>query len=354
MQNYPWTGQDRCYDEHGLQVPCAASGQDAEHRPGRPWPLHRFAAVAEVPDGELIHDSFTGLYWPRDANPAGWPMPYAAAGNFISQCNDSGYLGRNDWRLPSRREMLSVMCLANAKPALPTDHPFRNIFQHWCWTGSRSVTARNHIWRVHLEGGRMFSGPQDAEHIVWPVAGISDWLIAETPEIALTRGASWPRERFTLQGESARDNLTGLIWRTKAWPSLAADADAKGGWVDIGPSSIWGMTTWSTALAYAREVADKSGQPWRLPTILELETLVDATVAWPALPRGHPFRGLGLDALSDNQPAAGETPLASLGVWSSTTSGYDPAWAWVLYLGKGAIGVGHKPGVHFPCLLVRT
>ena len=33
--------------------------------------------------------------------------------------------------------------------------------------------------------------------------------------------------------------------------------------------------------------------------------------------------------------------------WSSTTSMFEPDWAWALYLAKGAVGVGQKWGAHF-------
>jgi hypothetical protein len=49
----------------------------------------------------------------------------------------------------------------------------------------------------------------------------------------------------------------------------------------------------------------------------------------PALPAGCPFEGV--------QEA----------YWSSTTSMFEPDWAWALYLIKGAVGVGEKQGAHF-------
>ncbi len=39
--------------------------------------------------------------------------------------------------------------------------------------------------------------------------------------------------------------------------------------------------------------------------------------------------------------------------WSSTTSVYEPDWAWALYLDKGAIGVGQKKGRYFHVMAVR-
>ena len=68
---------------------------------------------------------------------------------------------------------------------------------------------------------------------------------------------------------------------------------------------------------------------WRLPNINELESPVDCSTHSPALPKGHLFGDV------------------REGYWSSTTSMFEPDWAWALYLTKGAVGVGQKRGAHF-------
>ncbi|MHB9100998.1 MAG: Lcl C-terminal domain-containing protein [Sulfuricella sp.] len=55
-----------------------------------------------------------------------------------------------------------------------------------------------------------------------------------------------------------------------------------------------------------------------------LHDWLDSAAHSPALPSGHPF--------ADVQDI----------YWSSTTSLFKPDWAWVLYLEKGAPGVGQK------------
>ena len=75
---------------------------------------------------------------------------------------------------------------------------------------------------------------------------------------------------------------------------------------------------------------------WRLPNINELASLMDSSQAKPALMEGHPFQ--------DVQEF----------YWSSTTSFYDPAWSWALYMAKGAVGVGLKKGRHFCVWGVRS
>mgnify|MGYP002870248384 CR=1 FL=1 len=63
--------------------------------------------------------------------------------------------------------------------------------------------------------------------------------------------------------------------------------------------------------------------------INELESLVDASAHSPALSPGHPF--------TDLQQA----------YWSSTTSAFETDWAYVLYMHKGAVGVGYKKNRDF-------
>lgn len=75
--------------------------------------------------------------------------------------------------------------------------------------------------------------------------------------------------------------------------------------------------------------AAKKQQPWRMPTINELESLVDASECDPALPLEHPFL------------------IRQQGYWSSTTSGFEKDWAYVLYMDKGAVGVGFKKKKEF-------
>ena len=83
-------------------------------------------------------------------------------------------------------------------------------------------------------------------------------------------------------------------------------------------------------------VSSTNMKSWRLPNINELESLVDCTNYSPALPKDACFKKL------------------RTGNWSSTTSTFEPDWAWALYLEKGAIGVGKKNGAHFYVWAVRS
>lgn len=319
---YLCTGQRSCHDEEGRVIPCAGSGQDAEFNAGIPWPALRF----EVRN-EIVLDRLTGLIWTRNANLAEYPMTWREALDFVAGMNRERALGFSDWRLPNRRELRSLVSHQTRRPALPEDHPFINVFPGWYWTSTTAAISPAHAWYVNLDGARMFYGGKDQSFLVLPVRGAGNGVLPATGQIQCYSGTgavipcaasaqdgesrigcAWPVPRFEVQGEAVADRLTGLQWRR------AAD--------------LAGPVAWEQALAAV--VAFNRGAPrWRLPNINELESLVDCSAHGPALPSGHSF----VDVCDV--------------YWSSTTSLYEPDWAWALYLDKGAVGVGQKRQARF-------
>ena len=119
-------------------------------------------------------------------------------------------------------------------------------------------------------------------------------------------------QRFVLlaafNNAAVRDNETGLVWEqsprteTEDWPNAR--------------------------LGCARNfVGNRLG--WRLPSIPELASLIDASVAaqGPTLPTGHPF-----------------TNVPSAFYWSATTNADSPTNAWLVFFGNGGVGAGSKAG----------
>jgi hypothetical protein len=327
---YLATGLAACFDAGGAAVPCADSGQDAETAPGLAWPAPRFAL-----EGETVRDALTGLQWSRSANLPGFSLTWPEALADVARLNRERFAGFADWRLPNRRELRSLVDHGTSRPALPEAHPFSEVFLGWYWTSTTSALAPAYAWRVHFEGGRMFYGAKNDEGLLWPVRGASavlprtgqrDCFAAGGQIIAcagsgqdgeLQTGLPWPEPRFERLSDGVHDRLTGLVWAPRA---------------DLADGAV----TWTEALEAAAGLARETGQAWRLPTVNELESLVDASRHSPALPEGHPFA------------SPGEA------YWSSTSSGYAPDWAYCLYLHKGAVGVGHKPKPEFLAWAVRA
>ena len=313
------SGQRGCWDESGAPIPCSGSGQDGEFRPGIPWPEPRFTIA-----GELARDRLTGMTWTIDANLFEWPLTWSEALDHVAGLRLNHHLGHDDWRLPTRRELWSLVSFAQRNPALPEGHPFRGVFLGWYWTSTSAARNPAYAWAVQTSGGRVFFEAKDRRAFAWACRGTSPVLPATGQSSAFdaagrpaaaegsgqdlgAHSVAWPDPRFEVHDESVTDRLTGLIW------TRSADLSR-------------GVVSWTEALALVEALNDGRASPanWRLPGITELESLLDARCCDPSLPARHPFV----------HPGAG--------YWSSTTSSYETDWAMVLHLGRGAIGVGVK------------
>ncbi len=110
---------------------------------------------------DLVQDTATGLFWPRSANPLGYPVSWSDALAAVADLNRAGFLGHIGWRMPNRVELRSLIDHAQRQPALPAGHPFRDVFLGWCWTSTTKAGQTGYAWNVHLEGGRMFYSRKD-------------------------------------------------------------------------------------------------------------------------------------------------------------------------------------------------
>lgn len=295
------TDQTNCYSELGEEIPCPGSGLDAENRSVPEVTGRRFEIA-----GDIVTDGRTGQHWSRNASPATFPMSWREAFEYIEGLNASKFLGRNDWRLPDRRELFSLISHQYINPSLPEAHPFTDVFSGYYWTSSPCSRLGNQAWYIHLGGGRVYRGIKENSYMVWPVAG-------GQPD------GKYPPGRFTAGGNTVLDRLTRRMWRAS----------------DDGTRPV----TWQGAIdgiaALNRRRAE-GFDDWRLPNIRELESLVDLDRHSPALPGDF-----GPDRVAE-------------GYWSSTTSVYETRYAWVLYSRDGAVGVGFKPQADFGFWAVRN
>ncbi|MDI6796695.1 MAG: DUF1566 domain-containing protein [Desulfatibacillaceae bacterium] len=286
--------QNFCFDSfHNRLASCAGTGQDGQSRAGRPWPNPRFEAA-----GALVFDRLTELVWPKDASVFEFALSFDEALKAVEEMNRQGRLGRSNWRLPTRRELFSLISHAFFNPALPKGHPFINVFPGYFWSKTPCARFPKQAWTVHLGGGRVFQGMRHASFMVLPVSGQGE-AVPENKAHNL---------RFEPQNEGFLDTATGLVWHRN--PNLAGK-----------------NLSWQDALESIRQLNSQNPsakRPWRLPGVREMESLLHMDTHSPALPPGNPFAGV------------------AQACWTSTTSVYDPAYAWAIYMEDGRVGVGYK------------
>lgn len=114
------TAQKKCYD-NSSEIICPEPGyefygQDSQHMGNQPQ-------YVDNGDG-TITDLVTGLMWTKsiDWNNDGVinyddKLSYAEGLNFVEEKNSENYLGYNDWRLPSIKELYSLIIFTGIDPS---------------------------------------------------------------------------------------------------------------------------------------------------------------------------------------------------------------------------------------------
>jgi quinol monooxygenase YgiN len=319
------TGQKRCWNTGGTPIDCQGTGQDGEIQAGMAWPTPRFT---DHNDG-TVTDHLTGLVWLKDADRFG-EVPWeealrhartlAGGGRGLTDGSTAG-----DWRLPTIRELFSLIDYGTADPIIPAGHPFTNVRSSIYWTSTTLAAAPTLAWMMTLGIGPTVFDLKINANRMWPVRGQStcvaqtgqkmcwDSMGKEIPcrgtgqDGEIQAGVAWPTPRFTDNGDgTVTDQLTGLVWLKNANP--------------------FGWRTWEQALRDCHELASGShgltdgsvARDWRLPNIREIESLVDYNNAGPCLPTGHPF-----------------TNVRPSSYWTSTSVAAAPTEAMFIILGVG-------------------
>ena len=155
------------------------------------------------------------------------------------------------------------------------------------------------------EGECPTEGDQGA--IITKMSGDSDTIVARLSG-----------DRFVDNGDDTiTDNQTGLMWEKKVSGSGCLHC--------LGDIYTWNeaMSEWiSEVNGHTDDSNAQAGSPgghtdWRLPTIVELQTIFDCSFT-PCL---DPIFG----------------PRGPFGYWSSSTNAFDPVFAWVVAFGSGFV-----------------
>lgn len=165
------TGQSTCYDAVGTVISCAGTGQDGELRKGVAWPTSRFNDNGN----ETVTDTLTGLMWSKDANAPGPNIcnpavikNWQGGLDHVACLNTNSYLGHSDWRLPNRKELLSLINRGQANSATwLSSQGFSNVTTNYYHTS----TAHYLPWSVLLYFGNAYPTSKASNYKIWPVRG---------------------------------------------------------------------------------------------------------------------------------------------------------------------------------------
>jgi hypothetical protein len=217
--------------------------------------------VVDTANG-VVTDTVTGLVW-QEPTPSGT----FAWENARCYCAGLTLAGRQDWRLPTRIELISLLdeTIASAAPhinsvAFPSTvggNRSQAETGYGYWTSTPKAGEGLAAWNVHFDyyyGGDTYEDATLQERV----------RCVRRPE----QSGIVPNGHFTIRNGTVHDNFTALTWQ-EAIPTTGGD-DSFGGY------------TWSNAKSYCAQLG-LDGGGWRVPRVKELSTIVDDTTENPAI-----------------------------------------------------------------------
>ncbi|MBI4790572.1 MAG: DUF1566 domain-containing protein [Chloroflexi bacterium] len=265
------TEQTKCYSSSS-EIACPAAGaafygQDAQHAGTQP-------SYTLGGDGLTVLDNRTGLTWQRSPDTDGDgslsyadKLLYSQALTQPATMNATNYGGYSDWRLPTLKELYSLILFSGAEAsesssvgAIPfintnyfgfaygfTGSGERVLDAQWATT-TLYVANTNQMFGVNFADGRIKGYPD------------TDAIGKKFFVICVRGNTSYGINNFVNNGDGTiTDSATGLMW---------AQADSGAG------------LNWSNALAWVqtRNAAYYLGHnDWRIPNPKELHSIVDYT-----------------------------------------------------------------------------
>src|SRR5262245_58960470 len=151
----PQTGQSSCFARDGTEVSCEDArcpGQDGFYAAGRPAE----GRFIDNLDG-TVTDTCTGLQWRQgrpDTNDDGLltEADFLTWCRALSYCEDLVLAGHDDWRLPTLRELQSIVDYGRFNPAID---PIFDAYSTLYWSSTSDASNPSDAWYVAFDTGRL-------------------------------------------------------------------------------------------------------------------------------------------------------------------------------------------------------
>lgn len=252
-----------------------------------------------------VQDNVTGLTW-EVKTPANADTTFtrAAVSTYIGAVNGSGELcGLTDWRMPTRRELLSIVDHGQSLPAVDLRFfPNTASAPYWAHELDLSASVPQRHWTVDFTHGDSSTGSESTLNL----------------RVRLVRGEVLPNGEFQDNGDGTVSDLnTGLTWDKCAW-GQSYDTSTNRCAAPISRMEVeFRDALW---LAWhANAVRHRGHDDWRLPNRTELESMMNLARSFPAM-----------DEAESPDDAFGNAPTAA-SFWSSTvrTTSASSTTVWI-------------------------
>ena len=226
-----------------------AAGNCSEDTPPNAWPswpmpdpTSQGAATSQhytASGADVVIDDVTQLSWQAHSSDKTYTWDEAR-----QYCDCLTLGAHDDWHMPSRIELLSLVDFTRQDPALDPlvfpDTPF-----DWFWSASPVAGSDSVVWYVAFFDGNTHTSAKDSDY-----------------HVRCVRRAVGNDRNYTLEGDdTVADAATGLTWQRATSP---------------------GQLSWADAKQYCLDLP-LSGGGFRLPNMKELQSLIDENSADPAI-----------------------------------------------------------------------
>lgn len=108
-----------------------------------------------------ISDSETGLMWQKEGS-----KEYLNFKDAEKYCKESNIADHKDWRLPTIKELISIVDYERRSPAID---PLFQCESSWYWSSTGYAGASGYAWFVYFGSGLVHWNGRGYKHCVRPV-----------------------------------------------------------------------------------------------------------------------------------------------------------------------------------------
>lgn len=239
------------------QTTSYADYDDGYYQSGVSWPSTRFTAVGT----DAIKDEMTGLVWLKSVSTDTYTWTESLT--YCEALATGGY----EWRMPNVRELRSLVNFSHSSPyTWLNGQGFANVQGDYYLSGTTSALSTDNTWGIDMYYGKVMGVGLDktVSRYSLPVKKSNSSILAKSGQETTyasgddgiyQAGVDAPSTRFVANGDGTiTDNLTGLMWLQNLSTTTC---------------------TWTDAISYCEGLTTGSYTDWRLPTVNELETLIN-------------------------------------------------------------------------------